>query len=43
MSVTVVIPTIGRPSLGRLLIALENGEGPRPQAVIVVDDRPRRG
>lgn len=35
----VVIPTIGRPSLGTLLIALDAAAGPRPAAVIVVDDR----
>jgi histidinol-phosphate phosphatase family protein len=38
-SVAVVIPTIGRESLGRLLAALDRGDGPRPSAVIVVDDR----
>ncbi|HZA12024.1 HAD-IIIA family hydrolase [Mycobacterium sp.] len=36
----VVIPTIGRASLGRLLTALDTGAGPPPAAVIVVDDRP---
>ena len=35
----VVIPTIGRPSLGRLLAALLMGDGPAPDRVIVVDDR----
>lgn len=39
MNVTVVVPTIGRPSLHRLLSALEHSEGPVPEAVIVVDDR----
>lgn len=43
MSVTVVIPTIGRPSLGRLLTALDRGNGPAPDAVIVVDDRRESG
>ena len=40
----VVIPTIGRPSLHRLLDALGSGVGPRPRCVIVADDRadPRR-
>jgi histidinol-phosphate phosphatase family protein len=40
----VVIPTIGRPSLHRLLDALGSGDGPRPRCVIVADDRadPRR-
>lgn len=38
---TIVVPTIGRPSLQRLLSSLEDGDvrGPRPAAVIVVDDR----
>jgi HAD superfamily hydrolase (TIGR01662 family) len=35
----VVIPTIGRPSLGRLLAALDAAAGPPPAAVVVVDDR----
>lgn len=35
----VVVPTSGRPSLGRLLRALASG-GPRPGKLIVVDDRP---
>ncbi|MBV9321542.1 MAG: HAD-IIIA family hydrolase [Mycobacterium sp.] len=39
----VVIPTIGRPSLGRLLAALNIAAGPEPAAVIVVDDRPAPG
>nr|WP_066903628.1 glycosyltransferase family A protein [Mycolicibacterium houstonense] len=39
MNVTIVVPTIGRPSLHRLLSALEHSEGPVPEAVIVVDDR----
>lgn len=41
MSFTIVIPSIGRPSLQRLLTALESSEGPAPEAVVVVDDRPR--
>src|SRR4051812_18038424 len=41
-SFAVVIPTIGRPSLGRLLSALDSGKGPRPEAVVVVDDRSRQ-
>lgn len=36
---TIVVPTIGRPSLGRLLEALAAGRGPAPASVIVVDDR----
>lgn len=35
----VVIPTIGRPSLARLLAALAGQRGPVPDSVIVVDDR----
>jgi HAD superfamily hydrolase (TIGR01662 family) len=38
---TVVVPTVGRPSLTALLEALAAASGPRPEAVIVVDDRPR--
>ncbi|MGI8700589.1 MAG: HAD-IIIA family hydrolase [Nocardioidaceae bacterium] len=37
---TVVIPTVGRPSLFALLDALASMDGPRPAAVVVVDDRP---
>jgi histidinol-phosphate phosphatase family protein len=37
---TVVIPTIGRPSLHETLASLTAAEGARPAAVIVVDDRP---
>ncbi|MDV3126931.1 HAD-IIIA family hydrolase [Mycobacterium sp. 21AC1] len=40
MSFAIVIPTIGRPSLRRLLAALEQSDGPAPEAVIIVDDRP---
>ena len=36
---TVVIPTVGRPSLQTLLDALAAGTGPAPREVIVVDDR----
>ncbi|TDE09737.1 HAD-IIIA family hydrolase [Jiangella asiatica] len=39
---TVVVPTIGRPSLDRLLRALEDAPGPRPAGVIVVDDSTTR-
>jgi histidinol-phosphate phosphatase family protein len=35
----IVIPTIGRESLQRLLSALDTGDGPEPVAVVVVDDR----
>lgn len=37
----IVIPTIGRDSLRRLLSALQEGSGPAPAEVVVVDDRPR--
>lgn len=37
---TLVIPTIGRDSLRRLLTALKRGAGPVPPKVVVVDDRP---
>ncbi|MGW0521995.1 glycosyltransferase family 2 protein [Crossiella sp. NPDC003009] len=36
----VVVPTIGRDSLWRLLNSLANAHGPQPVEVIVVDDRP---
>jgi histidinol-phosphate phosphatase family protein len=36
---SVVIPTVGRPSLRRLLDALRAGSGPAPAVVVVVDDR----
>jgi HAD superfamily hydrolase (TIGR01662 family) len=39
VTVDLVIPTVGRPSLGRLLGALAAAEGPAPGAVLVVDDR----
>jgi histidinol-phosphate phosphatase family protein len=35
----VVVPTMGRPSLAALLSALAAAHGPRPRAVILVDDR----
>ncbi|MCG5431677.1 HAD-IIIA family hydrolase [Mycobacterium sp. MYCO198283] len=37
---SIVIPSIGRPSLARLLAALDAGDGPVPEAIVVVDDRP---
>jgi glycosyltransferase involved in cell wall biosynthesis len=40
MRYSVVIPTIGRPSLIELLEALADAEGPQPDEVFVVDDRP---
>lgn len=36
----VVVPTLGRPVLGRCLRALAEAEGPGPARVVVVDDRP---
>jgi histidinol-phosphate phosphatase family protein len=35
----VVIPSLGRPSLGVLLDALAAAEGPRPEWLVLVDDR----
>ena len=37
---TIVVPTIGRPSLDVLLDALARGTGPRPAEIVLVDDRP---
>lgn len=36
----VVIPTIGRPSLQRCLDTLARADGPLPERIVVVDDRP---
>ncbi|MGA4845896.1 glycosyltransferase family 2 protein [Streptomyces sp. G5(2025)] len=36
----VVVPTLGRPSLAATLRALADAEGPKPERVILVDDRP---
>src|SRR4051794_4970656 len=36
----VVVPTVGRRTLDDLLQALVHGEGPRPNQIVVVDDRP---
>jgi histidinol-phosphate phosphatase family protein len=41
--IDVVIPTIGRSSLRALLASLAGARGPRPNRVIVVDDRRERG
>lgn len=38
-SFSIVVPTIGRESLSRLLSALDADHGPPPEAVVVVDDR----
>jgi histidinol-phosphate phosphatase family protein len=40
MTFSIVIPSVGRPSLRRLLDALAASAGPRPQRVVVVDDSP---
>jgi HAD superfamily hydrolase (TIGR01662 family) len=37
--VTIVVPTIGRPSLAVLLNSLDTSAGPSPAEVVVVDDR----
>src|SRR4051794_15742400 len=37
---SVVVPTVGRPSLDVLLDALAQAPGPRPAELILVDDRP---
>ncbi|WP_129843237.1 glycosyltransferase [Streptomyces sp. RFCAC02] len=36
----VVVPTVGRPSLNLLLATLAAGTGPRPERIVLVDDRP---
>jgi histidinol-phosphate phosphatase family protein len=43
MTFDVVVPTVGRDSLRRLLDALGSGSGPPPGRVLVVDDRRDRG
>jgi histidinol-phosphate phosphatase family protein len=42
VSYSVVVPTVGRPELARLLGHLAAAEGPLPDQVVVVDDRPER-
>jgi histidinol-phosphate phosphatase family protein len=42
MEIDIVIPTIGRPSLLRVLDALASAQGPRPSSITLVDDRPDR-
>ena len=37
--VAIVVPTVGRPSLRRLLASLADAVGPLPTAVVLVDDR----
>ena len=39
----VVVPTVGRPSLTTLLEGLAAQDGPHPEEVVVVDDRPEPG
>ena len=41
MSVTLVVPTLGRPSLAALLESLGASEGPAPDELLLIDDRPR--
>lgn len=41
VSYFVVVPTVGRASLARCLIALDTSRGPTPDVVLVVDDRRR--
>jgi histidinol-phosphate phosphatase family protein len=36
---SVVVPTVGRPSLRRLVDAVLAGSGPAPESIVVVDDR----
>ncbi|HEU5268005.1 MAG TPA: hypothetical protein VFU35_14950, partial [Jatrophihabitans sp.] len=38
--VSIVVPTVGRPSLRLLLDELAAAPGPRPSRIVVVDDRP---
>ncbi|WNV76060.1 HAD-IIIA family hydrolase [Geodermatophilus sp. DSM 44513] len=40
---SVVVPTVGRPSLDVLLDALARAPGPRPAELVLVDDRPAGG
>src|SRR4051795_5262101 len=40
LGTSVVVPTIGRPSLDALLDALATCSGPRPAELVLVDDRP---
>ncbi|MCV2491100.1 HAD-IIIA family hydrolase [Geodermatophilus sp. YIM 151500] len=40
LAASVVVPTVGRPSLDVLLDALATARGPRPAELILVDDRP---
>jgi len=40
---SIVIPTLARPSLHDCLSALARSWGPRPEKIVLVDDRPRGG
>ncbi len=42
MTYDIVVPTMGRPSLQRLLASLAGAQGPAPDRVLLVDDRPDR-
>ncbi|MEP6851603.1 MAG: HAD-IIIA family hydrolase [bacterium] len=39
LDATIVVPSIGRPSLQRLLESLAAADGPRPVTIVLVDDR----
>jgi histidinol-phosphate phosphatase family protein len=39
MTFSIVVPTLGRPSLTRLLESLAACSGPRPERIVLVDDR----
>ena len=41
MTVDIVVPTLGRPSLAALLASLAICPGPRPERIVLVDDRPQ--
>ncbi|MEV4946736.1 glycosyltransferase [Streptomyces sp. NPDC053755] len=43
LSYAVVVPTLGRPSLGRCLAALAASPGPKPTRIVIVHDRPGGG
>jgi glycosyltransferase involved in cell wall biosynthesis len=43
VSVSIVVPTTGRPTLQRLLDALGAADGPLPEQLLLVDDRRDRG
>ncbi|HSK95233.1 MAG TPA: glycosyltransferase, partial [Euzebyales bacterium] len=42
-AVSIVVPTVGRPSLRRLVASLARAHGPLPREVLLVDDRRRPG